>query len=86
MDMDLLVEVNDEKSEINITEIAMRFYEGSTKVAGKIDGEAVSGVGFAELLHSYQSPVINIIQPGENDQWDDNNPLIWNMNQKHLKK
>ena len=79
MDMDLLVEVNDEKSEINITEIAMRFYEGSTKVTGKIDSEAVSGVGFAELLHSYQSPVINIIQPGENDQWDDNNPLIWNI-------
>lgn len=79
LDMDLLVEVNNEKSEINITEIAMRFYEGSTKVAGKINGDAVSGVGFAELLHSYESPVVNIIHPGENDHWDEKNPLIWNI-------
>lgn len=77
LDMDLLVEVNNKNSEIDISEIALRFFEGSTRVSGKVNERMVSGVGFAELLHSYEKPVLKIRQPDENDHWDDKNPLIW---------
>jgi hypothetical protein len=75
--MDLLVEVNDEESEINISEIGLRFFEGSTKISGKINDTMVSGKGFAELLHSYEDPVIILKQPEEMDLWNDEKPLIW---------
>ena len=77
LDMDLLVEVNNKKSEINIPEISLRFYEGSTKVTGKVNGDPVSGVGFAELLHSYEIPFVKIRKPDEYDLWNANYPLIW---------
>ena len=75
--MDLLVKVNDENSEINISEIALRFYEGSTKIKGKINDEIVTGVGFAELLHSYEIPILQFRQPAAMDQWSYQIPLIW---------
>lgn len=75
--MNLLVEVNNVGSEINITEIALRFFEGSTKITGEINGSMVSGKGFAELLHSYEDPVIRMRQAVENDPWNEEYPLIW---------
>jgi predicted secreted hydrolase len=79
LNMDLQVEVNNERSEINISEIALRFFEGSTKINGKLNNAIVSGVGFAELLHTYEKPILQFIQPGVNNQWHYENPLIWKV-------
>ncbi len=80
LDMDLVVEVNDEKSEIHVSQIKLRFFEGSTKVTGKINNSEVSGVGFAELSHAYENPVILISQPDAGDRWNHENPLVWQLN------
>lgn len=41
--------------------LPFRFYEGPATITGTVDGNAVSGIGFAELVHSYKKPEIQII-------------------------
>lgn len=38
-----------------------QFYEGSSTVRGWVDSIPVTGVGFAELLHSYENPKIKFV-------------------------
>lgn len=40
--------------------LPFRFYEGPTNIAGTVNGKPVTGKGFAELLHSYQKPVVDL--------------------------
>lgn len=67
-----------------------RFYEGAVEVDGYYNGTAVTGKGFAELLHSYEKPVISVIDTadvsGNNytvswkvDNPDDGNPLLYDL-------
>jgi len=59
----------------NEVALPFRFFEGSTTVTGTINGNAVTGQGFAELTHYYSKPVIVI---GEaSDYWNMSTPLKW---------
>jgi len=42
---------------------SMPFYEGSCTISGTWQGEDVSGAGYAELLHKYSQPKIQILSP-----------------------
>jgi len=59
--------------------LPFRFYEGSTTVQGMVDSIMVTGVGFAELLHSYENPDIQLIAPNGNEIWDGSEPVIWQL-------
>lgn len=79
--IDLIISSDFEASEVNISELSFRFYEGATSVTGTIDGVSVSGVGFAELLHTYENPTVSITSPSGGTYnisseitWDLNNP------------
>ena len=55
----------------------MRFYEGSILITGTHKGNAVTGMGFAELVHSYEKPALLIHQPNENEIWNNSSPITW---------
>ena len=64
----------------NEVTLPFRFYEGSTDVTGTIDGVEVTGVGFAELLHSYSHPNLQFINPDTATTWDKTgNAVVWNV-------
>ncbi len=79
LDLNLNCEAIIKNCEVNIQEIGMRFYEGSIHVSGSYKGSAVTGTGFAELVHSYEMPYLSIIQPVENDSWNNSGPLVWKV-------
>ncbi len=39
------------------------FYEGRSVITGTLNGEPVSGLGFAEMVHHYQEPEVEILSP-----------------------
>lgn len=53
------------------------FFEGGTSIEGTVDGMEVTGVGFAELLHMYNHPEIQIITPS--DGWSADQPISWEL-------
>lgn len=53
------------------------FYEGPTTITGKVKGENVTGKGFAELLHFYEDPIIEFIEPSTD--WNAGIPLKWTI-------
>lgn len=76
--LDLTISVLHDDSEV---QLPFRFYEGATSVEGTVNDVAVTGQGFAELLHSYENPDITLTNPidgtfhsSENISWDINNP------------
>jgi hypothetical protein len=77
LDIDLLVAASYSDNEVTLP---FRFYEGSTQVSGTVDNLPVEGVGFAELLHSYEKPDITIAYPYSNGLWDDSEPVWWILN------
>lgn len=50
-------------------QLPFRFYEGTTSISGTVDGQPVTGMGFAELLHSYSVPVVNTVVPADGQSW-----------------
>lgn len=58
--LDLTITTKNDNSEVTLP---FRFFEGSTSVSGTINGQSVTGVGFAELLHSYEQPKLTINNP-----------------------
>ena len=65
----------------NTTEVTLpfRFFEGATSISGTINGNAVTGVGFTELLHYYEHPDITITSPTEGI-YDASMPISWELN------
>ena len=57
-------------------ELPFRFYEGPTTVTGTVNGEDVTGQGFAELLHSYEHPDVELVN---NIAWNPSIPLKWQL-------
>jgi predicted secreted hydrolase len=55
-----------------------RFYEGATTVSGTVNGNAVTGFGFAELLHSYANPQVTIKNPS-GGIYDVSLPVSWQL-------
>lgn len=76
--VDIVITANREDSEASLP---IRFYEGSVTISGTVNGVSVTGLGFAELLHTYEAPEIEITYPvdgsyntSENISWKVNNP------------
>ncbi len=76
-----------------IVELPFEFYEGALSITGTVDGTDVSGVGFAELLHSYEIPELDFLNPDTTAVWagtgdtiawevlnpDDGDPLYYTL-------
>ncbi|HXH18901.1 MAG TPA: lipocalin-like domain-containing protein, partial [Chitinophagales bacterium] len=60
-------------------QLPFRFFEGATTVAGTVYGYPVTGVGFAECLHSYSHPQVELTLPAENASWDGAIPFTWRL-------
>jgi len=56
-----------------------RAYEGSTTIEGVVNGEAVTGMGQAELTHHYVNPQINVVNPNGGEIWDGSQPVTWDL-------
>jgi len=59
--------------------LPFRFYEGSTSITGTVNGVSVTGVGFAELLHSYENPNVLLVQPNGTQTWNGTQPVTWQL-------
>lgn len=57
--------------------LPFRFYEGPTEISGRVNGESVTGKGFAELLRFYSPPEVEIANLNE---WGPSVPLSWELN------
>jgi len=75
-DIDLTITTENSDNEVPIP---FRFYEGSVKVEGTIKGKAVTGVGFAELLHSYSNPEISILSPNASGKFKEPLTFVWQV-------
>ncbi len=53
------------------------FYEGPISIQGTVNGNNVTGKGFGELLHYYQFPELELIEPS--GYWDYKIPIQWNL-------
>ncbi len=53
------------------------FYEGTLDARGIIDGKAVNGIGFAELLQQYVNPQIVLLNP--DTVWNTFEPIKWSI-------
>lgn len=54
------------------------FYEGTTTITGTVNGQAITGKGFAELLQTYENPSINISYPNGNG-FNTANAITWEL-------
>ncbi|TFH33516.1 MAG: carotenoid 1,2-hydratase, partial [Bacteroidia bacterium] len=70
--VDIIVSARHPNNEVALP---FRFYEGSTTVTGTVNGIDVTGIGFAELTHSYEKPVIAI--GNASDRWTISTPITW---------
>ncbi len=57
----------------------LRFYEGATTITGTVNGVPVTGMGYAELLHSYTNPIITIQHPALPFTVNDTLTVAWNI-------
>ncbi len=57
----------------------LRFYEGATTITGTVNGVPVTGMGYAELLHSYTNPVISIQHPSLPITIGDTLTIAWSI-------
>lgn len=73
-DIDLIITIANTNSEL---ELPFYFFEGSTTIEGTVAGTEVSGYGFAELLHMYEDPELQITQPVEG--WTLDQPISWEL-------
>ena len=73
--LDLIISTLHDNTEV---QLPFRFYEGATSVTGTVNGVAVTGIGFAELLHAYEDPTITITSP-INGTYDPSSPITWDL-------
>jgi hypothetical protein len=74
--IDLVATTNFSNHEVKLP---FRFFEGSISVEGSVNGTHISGKGFAELLHSYELPEIQIVYPEKGITWDPKKSLRWEI-------
>lgn len=74
--LDLIIETLHKDSEV---QLPFKFYEGSTSITGTVNGLAVTGQGFAELLHTYKEPDINFTHPIDGS-FNSSDHITWNVN------
>ncbi|MCP4309786.1 MAG: T9SS type A sorting domain-containing protein [Bacteroidetes bacterium] len=73
--IDLLITTVNTHEDIKLP---FRFYEGATTVTGTVNGVAVTGRGFAELVKSYLPPEPAIMYP-QGGTWKDSLRLGWTI-------
>lgn len=73
--IDLIITTLHDNTEV---QLPFRFFEGATSVTGTVNGVAVTGIGFAELLHSYEDPSITITSP-ISGTYDPSTPITWDL-------
>lgn len=65
----------------NEVKLPFRFFEGSLHIEGVINGEEVSGIGYTELLHSFDKPDVSILAPANfSHQGPEVVPIVWKLN------
>jgi predicted secreted hydrolase len=74
--LDLIITTLHDNTEV---QLPFRFFEGSTTISGTVNGVAVTGIGFAELLHSYENPDLTILSPIDG-VYDTSLPITWQLN------
>jgi predicted secreted hydrolase len=72
--LDLLISTHHKDSEVSLP---FTFFEGSTTVSGTVNGSAVTGKGFAELLKQYEAPQLSLVTP--KDEWDKAQAISWTV-------
>lgn len=60
-------------------QLPFRFFEGALEITGTVNGVPVTGVGFAELLHTYEDPEVAINSPS-GGIYDVSQPISWDLN------
>ncbi|MEO7313821.1 MAG: lipocalin-like domain-containing protein [Ginsengibacter sp.] len=73
--LDLIITTKHPNTEV---EWPFRFYEGATDITGTVNGNSVTGFGFAELLHHYEKPVVEIKEP-QKEIYDISKPITWQL-------
>lgn len=73
--IDLTITSQNNSSEITLP---FRFFEGATTITGTVNGQAVTGIGFAELLHSYEHPALAITKP-VGETFSTTLPISWQL-------
>ena len=58
-------------------QLPFNFFEGPTSASGTVNGSPVTGIGFAELVNTYEDPQIKITRPKKN--WNENFPIQWKL-------
>jgi len=58
-------------------ELPFYFFEGAISATGTVNGSAVNGKGFAELLKRYEEPQIQLVSPEKS--WNENIPIRWEV-------
>ncbi len=77
LDIDLMITLKSKDDEVLVP---FAFLEGSTIIEGTIQGQAVTGKGFAELLHRYEPPNMTFTAPIATNTWGVNQPIAWQLN------
>lgn len=72
--LDLLISTLHNDSEVSLP---FTFFEGSTTISGTVNGSAVSGKGFAELLKRYEAPQLSLVTP--KDLWNSSQAINWTV-------
>ena len=73
--IDLVFNIKNNNTEVKWP---FRFFEGATNISGTVNGSAVTGFGFAELLHSYEHPKVVIKKP-DGGVYDISMPVSWQL-------
>ncbi|MCK4747580.1 MAG: hypothetical protein KAT15_11110, partial [Bacteroidales bacterium] len=73
--LDLIITTLNNETEV---QLPFRFYEGATEVSGTVNGSPVTGRGFAELLKTYENPLLKMNEPA-NAIWNGTTPVSWHL-------
>ncbi|RKE95033.1 lipocalin-like domain-containing protein [Ichthyenterobacterium magnum] len=73
--LDLIISTQHDNTEV---QLPFRFFEGATTITGTVNGNPVTGIGFAELLHDYQNPEVTITSPN-GGVYDTAMPISWTL-------
>lgn len=55
------------------------FYEGRSTITGTLDGEPITGLAFAELVHYYVEPEVTILSPESGDSIQETMTVEWQV-------
>lgn len=72
--LDLVISTLHNNSELTLP---FTFFEGATTASGTVNGVAVTGKGFAELLKIYEVPQLSIATP--TTRWNSAFPISWTV-------